>query len=211
MYLFENQRYNIAIAPGAMLLEGFALKYESELLNAISEITLCAPFRHMTTPGGFKMSVAMTNCGTVGWIASRKGYNYSKFDPISGKPWPDMPDVFKTLANSAAQIAGYKNFNPQGCLINLYEPGTKLSLHQDKDELDLKQPIVSVSLGLPAIFIFGGLQRSDKKKKLTLVHGDVVVWGGESRLAYHAISPLKDGHHDKLGSTRINLTFRKLI
>jgi alkylated DNA repair protein (DNA oxidative demethylase) len=168
-----------------------------------------APFRHLVTPGGHTMSVAMTNCGRVGWVSDARGYRYDTVDPDSGKPWPEMPAPFRDLAARAAVRAGFDAFVPDACLINRYKPGAKLSLHQDKDELDLGAPIVSVSLGLPATFLFGGLTRSAPQKRYRLTHGDVVVWGGLSRLAYHGVTPLPDGEHPVMGGQRINLTFRK--
>jgi alkylated DNA repair protein (DNA oxidative demethylase) len=163
----------------------------------------------MTTPGGYRMSVAMTNCGSLGWVTDRSGYRYDSIDPESGKRWPAMPDAFLQLAIHAAREAGFPNFTPDACLVNRYEPGTKLSLHQDKDEKDFTQPIVSVSLGVPATFLFGGTRRADKTERIALRHGDVVVWGGPARLRYHGVGPLKDAVHPLLGNTRINLTFRK--
>ena len=192
-----------------MLLRGFAKKWEAELLQGIKDVAAAAPFRHMVTPGGFRMSVAMTNCGSLGWVTDRTGYRYDSVDPESGQKWPTMPDCFLELATSAAAEAGFDKFIPDACLVNRYEPGARLSLHQDKDELDYSAPIVSVSLGLPAIFLFGGMARSDKTRRFRLVHGDVVVWGGPSRLAYHGVAPLADGEHALLGRQRINLTFRK--
>ena len=197
------------LADGALLLRGQALDSEKELLTALTEITMQAPFRHMTTPGGFTMSVAMSNCGPLGWVSDRSGYRYSPVDPQTGNNWPEMPDCFLQLAQNAAAKAGYKNFVPDACLINRYEPKNKLSLHQDKDEKSPEHPIVSVSLGLPATFQFGGLKRTDPVLKYALHHGDVVVWGGPSRLYYHGITPLKEGEHPLLGRCRINLTFRK--
>jgi len=207
--LFASEPHEMTIADGAMWLGGFALQREAALVAGIEKIVAAAPFRHQTTPGGFVMSVAMTNCGDVGWVTDRSGYRYQRNDPDSGRPWPAMPEVFLQLADEAAARAGYARFAPDACLINRYEPGAKMSLHQDKDELDFGAPIVSVSLGLPAVFLFGGLQRSDKTKRLRLDHGDVVVWGGPSRLAYHGVAPLKDGEHHLLGRQRINLTFRQ--
>ncbi len=197
------------LAPGAVLLRGFALARETELLTAIESVASQAPFRHMVTPGGFTMSAAMTNCGPLGWVSDRSGYRYSPVDPISNQPWPALPAAFLSLASEAAVSAGFLHFIPDACLINRYEPGAKMSLHQDKDEEDLAQPIVSVSLGIPAVFLFGGLKRADKQLRVPLVHGDVVVWGGPARLRYHGIQPLKESHHPLLGNYRINLTFRK--
>ena len=151
----------------------------------------------------------MTNCGGVGWVTDRTGYRYDGSDPESGKPWPAMPGSFLQLAEQAADRAGFEPFSPDACLINRYQPGARMSLHQDKDENDFSAPIVSVSLGLPAIFLFGGLKRSDKPRRLRLEHGDVVVWGGPARLAFHGVAPLADGEHALLGRQRINLTFRR--
>lgn len=197
------------IADGAMLLRGFVKPIESELIEAVRAIVTQSPFRRMTTPGGHLMSVAMTNCGERGWITDHTGYRYDPIDPRTGAPWPAMPSVLRDLARGAAQQGGFSGFAPDACLVNRYEPGTRLSLHQDKDELDFSAPIVSVSLGLPATFLFGGMARSDKPRRYRLLHGDVVVWGGPSRLAYHGVAPLADGEHALLGRKRINLTFRR--
>jgi DNA oxidative demethylase len=198
-----------AMAEGAVLLRGFARPVEDELLAALHEIEAQAPFRRMFTPGGHQMSVAMTNCGEAGWVTDRAGYRYDGIDPESGKAWPPMPAAFRELAEGAAREAGFAGFAPDACLINRYEPGAKMSLHQDRDETDFAAPIVSVSLGLPAIFLFGGMNRSDKPQRYRLAHGDVVVWGGPSRLFFHGVAPLADGEHALLGRQRINLTFRK--
>jgi alkylated DNA repair protein (DNA oxidative demethylase) len=197
------------IADGAVLLRAFVRPIESELIAAVRAIVAQSPFRRMTTPGGHLMSVAMTNCGARGWITDHTGYRYDPIDPRTGAPWPQMPTVLRDLARGAAEQGGFTDFAPDACLVNRYEPGTRLSLHQDKDELDYSAPIVSVSLGLPATFLFGGLARSDKSRRFRLVHGDVVVWGGPSRLAYHGVAPLADGEHALLGRQRINLTFRR--
>ncbi|MCH4542273.1 DNA oxidative demethylase AlkB [Ochrobactrum sp. POC9] len=207
--LFDQTEPREILAPGAVLLRGFALPSEAAVLKAVVDVSAAAPFRHMTTPGGYRMSVAMTNCGEFGWVTDQTGYRYSTDDPETGLLWPAMPDAFRTLAQSAAHEAGYPDFEPDACLINRYEPGAKLSLHQDKDEQDFNNPIVSVSLGLPATFQFGGLKRTDPIAKYILHHGDVVVWGGSSRLFYHGILALKRGEHEKLGQFRLNLTFRK--
>ncbi|HLS69053.1 MAG TPA: DNA oxidative demethylase AlkB [Kiloniellales bacterium] len=199
------------MAEGALLLRGRALPFEEELLAAIAEIAAVSPFRHMVTPGGLTMSVAMTNCGTAGWVTDRRGYRYDCIDPLSGRLWPAMPLVFRQLAGEAAAEAGYAGFVPDSCLINRYEPGARLFLHQDKDERDFSKPIVSVSLGLPATFQFGGLKRGDPVSKHALRHGDVAVWGGPSRLFFHGIARLKEGEHRKLGRQRINLTFRQAL
>lgn len=212
--LFENTDEQILhIADGAMLLRRFALINEVHLLNDLKSIIAKSPLRHMVTPGGFTMSVAMTNCGKLGWISDKKGYRYDALDPNTGSgiaaPWQTMPMSFLQLANNAAAEAGYANFVPDACLINQYEIGARMSLHQDKDEQDFSQPIVSVSFGVPATFLFGGLKRSDKPSKNLLQHGDVVVWGGKSRLNYHGIMPLRFNTHDAFGACRFNLTFRK--
>lgn len=196
------------MAQGAVLMRGFTSSQADVLLSEIEHISAAAPFRHMVTPGGFSMSVAMTNCGEFGWVTDRRGYRYERTDPLSGKVWPPMPEHFLSLATSAAAEAGFANFVPNACLINRYEPGAKMSLHQDKDEKDFSNPIVSVSLGLPATFQFGGINRNDPVRKYQLQHGDVVVWGGPSRLFYHGILTLKDGVHERAGRFRYNLTFR---
>lgn len=197
------------LGPASTLHRGFALRVEAGLLSELERVTTHAPFRHMVTPGGFTMSVAMTNCGSLGWITDRAGYRYDATDPITGKHWPPMPDAFTKLAADAANQSGYAGFEPDACLINRYGIGAKMSLHQDKDERDFQQPIVSVSLGLDAVFQFGGLKRADQVNRFRLRHGDVVVWGGADRLRYHGVLPLKEGQHAALGSYRINLTFRK--
>jgi len=211
--LFDNvaeaQPSREEMADGAVLLRGFVKPIESELIEAVRAIVAQSSFRRMTTPGGYQMSVAMTNCGERGWITDHTGYRYDPVDPRTGAPWPAMPPVFHDLARRAAEQDGFAGFAPDACLVNRYEPGTRLSLHQDKDELDFSAPIVSVSLGLPATFLFGGLVRNDKPRRFRLVHGDVVVWGGPSRLAYHGVAPLADGEHPLLGRIRINLTFRR--
>jgi alkylated DNA repair protein (DNA oxidative demethylase) len=198
-----------AMAGGAALLRGFAKPVESDLIAALREIIAQAPFRHMSTPGGHQMSVAMTNCGNAGWVTDRSGYRYDGIDPDSGKAWPTMPAAFRELALKAAAAGGFEGFSPDACLINRYQPGARMSLHQDKDEHDFGAPIVSVSLGLPAIFMFGGLRRADKPRRFRLEHGDIAVWGGPSRLFFHGVAPLADGEHMLMGRQRINLTFRK--
>jgi alkylated DNA repair protein (DNA oxidative demethylase) len=207
--LFEELRQQLA--DGAVLVRGFALDRDHELVHAVTAIAEAAPFRNMVTPGGFSMSVAMTNCGRAGWVTDRSGYRYDAHDPESGVPWPAMPAIFTDLAVRAANEAGFLGFWPESCLINRYEPGARMSLHQDKNERDFGQPIVSVSLGLPAMFLFGGLKRSDPPQRLPLRHGDVVVWGGLSRLRFHGVAPLADGTHPLLGRQRINLTFRNVF
>jgi alkylated DNA repair protein (DNA oxidative demethylase) len=199
------------VARGAVLLRGWALPLETEILAAVDAIVAEAPFRRMVTPGGFQMSVAMTNCGKAGWVTDRRGYRYTPNDPETGRPWPEMPGAFLKLSTEAAMEAGYPSFVPDACLINRYEPGTRLSLHQDRNERDFAQPVVSVSLGLPATFQFGGPKRTDPPRRITLRHGDVVVWGGATRLNYHGLLALKDGNHTTLGRMRLNLTLRKAL
>ncbi|MGC1408252.1 MAG: DNA oxidative demethylase AlkB [Acetobacteraceae bacterium] len=196
------------IGDGAVVLRGFVAAHGSELLCAVEGISAAAQFRHLTTPGGYTMSVAMTNCGDLGWVSDRSGYRYQRVDPLSGEPWPVMPALFRSTAAAAAEEAGYARFAPDACLINRYEPGARLSLHQDRDERRLGEPIVSVSLGLPAVFLFGGLRRNDRPRRIRLEHGDVVVWGGPTRLAFHGVEALGDGAHAVAGRCRINLTFR---
>ena len=198
-----------SIAEGAVLLCGFARPFETGLIAGLRDVVEQAPFRHMVTPGGHRMSVAMTNCGGVGWVTDRSGYRYDVNDPEAERPWPAMPRSFLELAERAADRGGFPNFMPDACLINRYEPGAKMSLHQDKDEQDFGAPIVSVSLGLPAVFLFGGLKRGDRPRRFRLQHGDVVVWGGPARLKFHGVAPLADGEHPLMGRQRINLTFRK--
>jgi alkylated DNA repair protein (DNA oxidative demethylase) len=197
------------LAP--VILAGFARALEDQLLAALAEVLVRSPFRHMLTPGGRAMSVAMSNCGSVGWITDRSGYRYSPTDPQRGEAWPPMPDVFRHLAVCAAERAHFGGFIPDACLINRYTPGARLSLHRDADERDRDAPIVSVSLGLPATFLFGGLARKDPQRRLRLAHGDVIVWGGPARLAYHGVLPLAEGCHSRLGRQRVNLTFRKAL
>jgi DNA oxidative demethylase len=197
------------MVEGAVLLRGFARPLETDLIADLRAIVAQAPFRHMVTPGGHPMSVAMTNCGNAGWVTDRGGYRYDANDPEAGKPWPQMPPAFRMLAEQAAAEAGFTKFLPDACLINRYQPGARMSLHQDRDEHDFGAPIVSVSLGLPAIFLFGGLKRSDKPQRYRLEHGDIAVWGGPARLFFHGVAPLADGEHAVMGKQRINLTFRK--
>lgn len=199
------------LAPGAVLLRAFALADAAAICAAVEDVARQAPFRHMVTPGGFEMSVAMTNCGTAGWVTDRKGYRYAREDPATGRPWPAMPSRLANLAKRAAAAGGYDGFVPDACLVNRYVPGARMSLHQDKDEADFDQPIVSLSLGLPATFQFGGARRADPTRRVALRHGDVLVWGGPSRLNYHGVLTLKDGEHPALGRQRLNLTLRKAL
>ncbi|CAI8973756.1 DNA oxidative demethylase [Pseudomonas sp. IT-232MI5] len=196
------------IGEQSWLLHGFALPLIEQILPALDTILAAAPLRHMVTPGGFSMSVGTSSCGALGWITDRYGYRYSGVDPLSHLPWPPMPEVFAALAHSAAAQVGFADFNADSCLINRYVAGAKMSLHQDKDEKAYSAPIVSLSLGLPAMFLFGGFNRSDKSQRIALLHGDMVVWGGVDRLRFHGVLPIKQGRHPRLGEQRINLTFR---
>jgi len=212
--LFDGQHEGATreqLQEGAWWLRGFVADQQQGLLECVKQVAQTAPFRHMITPGGFTMSVAMTNCGQVGWVSDRKGYRYLGTDPESGSPWPSMPRPFLELAKQAASEAGFAGYHPDACLINRYLPGAKLSLHQDKDEQDDWAPIVSVSLGLPAVFLWGGMTRKAAVRRLRLESGDVVVWGGPARFVYHGIAPLGDGEHPITGAARINLTFRKVF
>jgi alkylated DNA repair protein (DNA oxidative demethylase) len=196
------------IGQQAFVLRGFALPWLDRLLPALETVLRAAPFRQMVTPGGFTMSVALSSCGALGWTTDRSGYRYTAHDPQTGLPWPDMPTVLRELAQAAAAEAQFEHFEPDACLINRYLAGARMSLHQDKNERSLTAPIVSVSLGLPAVFQFGGFERSDKSQRIALFHGDIVVWGGVDRLRYHGVLPLKEGRHPRLGAQRINLTLR---
>jgi alkylated DNA repair protein (DNA oxidative demethylase) len=199
----------VELAPGAVVLRGFAAPRAAALRADVHAIEQAAPFRHMITPGGFRMSVAMTNCGAYGWVSSERGYRYDALDPATGMPWPEMPWTIAALGRDAAEAAGFAGFVPDACLVNRYDPGARLTLHQDKDERDFSQPIVSVSLGVPAAFLFGGLRRRDRPARVELAHGDVVVWGGPARLRYHGVAPLRDAEHGFAGRSRINLTLRR--
>ena len=209
MELFEDPARSTIIGPGAMILGGYARGMDKSLLASLGAIAAASPFRHLVTPGGHRMSVAMTNCGRLGWVSDRAGYRYDPADPETGQPWPAMPVVFSELAASAAAKAGFPGFSPDACLINRYIPGARLTLHQDRDEANADAPIVSVSLGLPAVFLWGGSARSDRVRRMRLVNGDVVVWGGPSRMMFHGIDALKDGEHELAGAVRFNLTFRR--
>jgi alkylated DNA repair protein (DNA oxidative demethylase) len=199
------------IVEGAVLLPGAALESAAALLAAVDDVVAQSPWRHMLTPGGQRMSVAMTNCGAVGWVSDRRGYRYQAHDPDSGRAWPALPAPIRSVATTAAAAAGYPGFEPDACLVNRYLPGTRLSLHQDRNERDLSAPVVSVSLGLPAWFLFGGLRRADPVRRIGLIHGDVVVWGARARLAFHGVAPLADAQHTLTGRCRINLTLRRAL
>ncbi len=209
--LFEpdEQTRREELCPGAVVLRSFTPRDDAAIFKALHDVTAQAPLRRMITPGGFRMSVEMTNCGARGWVSDRTGYRYDRLDPESGNPWPAMPAVFMKFAREAAASAGFAGFDPDACLINRYEPGARLTLHQDKDERDFGHPIVSASLGVPAVFLFGGLRRNDRPMRVPLIHGDVVVWGGPARLRYHGVLPIKHRHHPLTGHSRINLTFRR--
>lgn len=203
------QHGRVALGTQSVVLRGFALPAVDALLAGVDDVIAQAPFRHMETPGGYTMSVALTNCGELGWTTDARGYRYSRIDPVSGQPWPAMPQAFRQLAEDAAREAGFADFAPDACLVNRYAPGSRLSLHQDRNERDYGAPIVSVSLGMPAMFLFGGDDRADRAARVPLFHGDVVVWGGVDRLRFHGVMPLKDLPHPRLGSQRINFTIRK--
>ncbi|MFM1887340.1 MAG: hypothetical protein RL026_2497 [Pseudomonadota bacterium] len=201
----------LSLDADAWLLPGFALPLLPGLSGELAAVTAAAPWRHMRTPGGRSIAAAMTNCGAAGWVSDRQGYRYASTDPDTGLPWPPMPAAFRILARTAAALAGFPGFEPDACLINRYAPGAGMGLHQDRDEADLTHPIVSVSLGLPAVFLWGGVQRSQRARRVPLQHGDVVVWGGHSRLFFHGIAPVAAGVHPFTGTARINLTFRKAL
>ncbi len=209
LFAQENATTVTPLADGAVILRGYALPYAADIQRAVYDITTAAPFRHLLTPGGYRMSVAMTNCGAYGWVSDRRGYRYSPTDPESGKPWPAMSPTFLELATQAANATGFADFAPDCCLVNRYSPGTKLSLHIDQDELNFGAPIVSVSLGVPATFLFGGPSRKDRCQRILVQHGDVAVWGGPARRFYHGVATLKKDQHPFAGEVRINLTFRR--
>lgn len=199
-----------AIAPGAWLLREFAASRAAEIMAAIQAISADNPFRQLQTPGGHRMSVGLCNAGRFGWHSDEAGYRYLTQNPATGRAWPAIPETLIKLAQSAAEAAGYPDFSPQACLINRYAPGAKMALHQDKDERNFAAPIVSISLGLPATFLWGGLQRKDRAQKLPLLHGDVLVWGGPSRLRFHGVAPIIAGQHPLTGALRFNLTLRRV-
>ncbi len=199
----------VPLGQGASWLRGFALPAAALLLAALPGVIAAAPLRRMTTPGGLRMGVVMTNCGALGWVSDQHGYRYDALDPDSGARWPAMPACFAALATAAAARAGFPGFTADACLVNRYTPGTRLTLHQDRNERDFDAPIVSVSLGIPAVFLFGGRTRSEPPRRVPLAHGDVLVWGGPARLRFHGVMPVVDDDHPALGRQRINLTFRK--
>jgi DNA oxidative demethylase len=212
--LFAGQpatRVNDPLEEGAVILRGFVAGEEEPLLAEVARVAGAAPFRHLETRGGYVMSVAMTNCGRVGWVSDPSGYRYDPVDPDSGARWPPLPETFLRLAQRAAEEGGFPGYDPDACLINRYATGAKLGMHQDRDEKDAWAPIVSVSLGLPATFLWGGKRRGDPVRRLRLESGDVAVWGGPARFVYHGVAPLKAGDHPLTGAVRINLTFRKVF
>jgi len=198
------------LAPGALLMRGFGRDDDVDILQAVESVIAQAPLRHLQTPGGYTMSIQTTRCGSMGWVSEPGGYRYAPSNPSTRAPWPAMPQCLLDFAVRAATEAGYPDFVPDSCMVNQYLPGNKLGLHQDRDERDLRAPVVSLSLGLPAIFLFGGLQRTGKTQRYRLAHGDVVVWGGPSRLAFHGVLPVADGDHALVGRRRVNVTFRKV-
>ena len=200
----------VTIGPGAVLYRGVVVAQADELLKSVKEVVTQSPFRRVVTPMGKPMSVEMTNCGDVGWVSDPSGYRYEQIDPVTGCAWPVMPQRFREVAHVCAFRAGYEGFHPDACLINRYSAGSKMGLHQDRDEMDFSQPIVSVSLGLPITFNFGGYSRTSPTIKIRLQHGDAVVFGGESRLAFHGVGTLRRGEHPLTGNYRFNLTFRRV-
>jgi DNA oxidative demethylase len=213
--LFDNLPLPIdalrtALAPGAVLLRGLGRADDVQILQALESVIAQAPLRHLQTPGGYTMSIQTTRCGSMGWVSEPGGYRYAASNPRTQQPWPAMPLCLMDFAVRAATEAGYPDFVPDSCMINQYLPGTKLGLHQDRDERDLRAPVVSLSLGLPATFLFGGLERTGKTQRYRLAHGDVVVWGGPARLAFHGVLPVAEGDHALLGRRRVNVTFRKV-
>jgi alkylated DNA repair protein (DNA oxidative demethylase) len=201
----------VSLSQRAVLLRGLASKRAPKLVAEIVAIAAKSPFRHMITPRGWQMSVALTNCGQFGWVTDRRGYRYDRIDPLTGRPWPTMPPIFEELAVEAAEAAGFTGFHPDACLVNRYALGARLSLHQDRNERDFDQPIVSVSLGLPATFLWGGNTRADKAQQIPLLHGDVMVWGGPDRLRFHGVHSLPEGEHPLTGAYRFNFTFRRAL
>lgn len=174
------QSGRLQLGPATWLLRGFAQPWVETLLTALQVIEAIAPFRHMETPGGWRMSVAQTNCGPLGWVSDRRGYRYSPTDPATSQPWPLLPPSFSELAEQAASECGFPDFTPDACLINRYLPGARLSLHQDKDERDFSAPIVSVSLGLPAVFQLGGMRRADKPERVGCCMA--TCWSGAAKI-----------------------------
>ncbi|GGC10653.1 alpha-ketoglutarate-dependent dioxygenase AlkB [Marinobacterium zhoushanense] len=206
--LFDDQE-RIAIADSAWLFRGYARAQASEIVEAVRSVLRQAPLRQMQVPGGHWMSVRTSSCGDKGWVSDSRGYRYACEDPLTGRAWPAIPPLLLELAVSGAARAGFAAFEPDACLINCYQPGAKMGLHQDRDEKDLDAPIVSLSFGLPATFMFGGLTRRGSVKRFPLLHGDMLVWGGPSRMVYHGVAPLQAGEHPMLGAWRVNLTFRR--
>lgn len=199
----------IDIVPGMVLLRGFA--NSPILIESLSQVLAHSPLRQMETSRGFKMSVHTSNCGEAGWISDRRGYRYVKQDPLNGKPWPDLPIAFKSVAQDAAIEAGFSAYEPDVCLINRYRPGNQMGAHQDKDEQDFTQPIVSVSLGIDARFFVIGPEKRGSSTAVDLTDGDVLVFGGPARKFFHGVRKLRESIHPALGAVRWNLTFRKAL
>ena len=204
--LFDDAPSEERLGPEAFVFRRLVqASVADELEAAVASVIAAAPLRHMTVPGGGIMSVGTTSCGTLGWCSDTRGYRYEPNDPQTGRPWPSIPEPMSRLAKIAAARAGFVGFEPDSCLVNRYAPRTKMGLHRDADERDFAWPIVSVSLGLPATFVFGGLRRRDPVVRVPLAHGDVVVWGGADRLRYHGVLPVRPGAWPH----RTNLTFRR--
>jgi len=194
------------IFPGAVLMRSLALPQDNEFFTAAEAIIAARPLHHTTTPSGLPMGVMVTDCGDSRAFANR----WDTANPERMRLWPPMPPLLRDFAIRCAVRSGFPQFRPDACHINRYQAGTKLGLHQDRHECDWTQPIVSLSFGLECIFLLGGLQRTDKPRRILLEHGDVIVWGGPSRMRFHGVQPLKPGHHPLTGPYRYNLTFRKI-
>ncbi len=208
---FNEQASTEVIDNDAIILKGFVRAKANQLVKDAELISQQSPFRTMTTPGGGKMSVAITNCGHCGWLSDEHGYRYQQIDPVTHRSWPEMPQSFLKICAAATKAASFAEFMPDACLLNKYQADAKMGLHNDNDEHDLTAPIVSVSLGLDAVFLFGGKTRQSPTRKYLLSHGDVVVFGGQSRLNFHGISLIKPTYiSDDLTDHRLNLTFRKV-
>lgn len=198
----------VLLAEGAMVLRRFATPVVVALMEGVEAVVAQSPLRRLIVPNGRPMRIEMTNCGLVGWVNIDGRYRYSRVDPLTGRSWPGMPATFRRIAGAAASAAGYPDFQPAVCIINRYAVGADLQMHQDRDDTQDRQPVVSVSLGLPAIFHFGGQGRGEKPLTIPLDDGDVVVWGGASRMHRHGVAPVAPGVHPRTGAYRYNLTFR---
>jgi len=194
------------IFPGATLMRGLAQAQDGEFLEAMQGVLSAAPLHHATTPTGLPMGVMVSDCGTPEAFRRR----WDPANPAVRQMWPPMPRALLDFSLRCAVRAGFPLFRPDTCHVNRYQAGTKLGLHQDRHECDMSQPIVSVSFGLECVFLLGGLERTDSPKRILLEHGDVIVWGGPSRMRFHGVQPLKPGHHPLTGPYRYNLTFRKV-